>query len=177
MGRDKALIPHPKGGYWLTHTVDLCLQLGLEAVVVSSSSSHHALVSKLEGVDCKLDPSPGKGPLAAMLAMFDQDEAQGWLTLPVDMPWLETELLVALIAAWNEQPSLAVVAHDGHTLQPLFGIYPNASLYRDSIKSQISADERSWMKWLERVPYRTLGFQAEFLRNANCPADLAPFGT
>jgi molybdopterin-guanine dinucleotide biosynthesis protein A len=93
------------------------------------------------------------------------------------MPWLETELLVALIAAWNEQPSLAVVAHDGHTLQPLFGIYPNSPLYRDSIKSQMSADERSWMKWLERVPYRTLGFQAEFLRNANCPADLAPFGT
>lgn len=172
MGRDKALIPHPQGGCWLTHSIGLCHQQGLMVDVVSSNSNHHLLASTLEGVACRSDPFPGKGPLAALSGVFGKATVMGLLVLPVDMPWLESQTVIKLIRAWKEQSSLAMVSHDGIRLQPLFAIYPNDSFYRETILAQLASDQLSMLDWLKKVPYRTLVFPEGSLRNANCPADL-----
>lgn len=103
MGRDKSLLTHPQGGCWLTHSIGLCRHLDLPVDVVSSISSHRQLVSTLEGVDCKSDPFPGQGPLAALSAVFGQAKVLALLVLPVDMPCLDSSTLVRLIHAWQEQ--------------------------------------------------------------------------
>ncbi|MDB4655069.1 NTP transferase domain-containing protein [bacterium] len=111
----------------LDHSIGLCRCLDLPVDVVSSISTHHQLASRFDGVECRSDPFPGQGPLAALSAVFGQENVLASLVLPVDMPWLESWALVQLIRAWQEQPSLAVVSHDSTQLQPLFAIYPNDS--------------------------------------------------
>ncbi len=172
MGQDKSLLAHPHGGCWLTHSIGVCRYLDLPVDVVSSIPRHRQLVSTLEGVECRSDPSPGQGPLAALSAVFGQAKVLAFLVLPVDMPCLDASILVRLIHAWQEQPSLAVVSHDGNQLQPLFAIYPNHSVYRDALWSQLAAEQLSMHDWLERVPYRVLALPYRALRNLNCPADL-----
>ncbi|NKB75023.1 MAG: NTP transferase domain-containing protein [Synechococcus sp. s2_metabat2_7] len=172
MGQDKSLLAHPHGGCWLTHSIGLCRYLDLPVDVVSSIPRHRQLVSTLEGVECRSDSSPGQGPLAALSAVFGQAKVLAFLVLPVDMPCLDASILVRLIHAWQEQPSLAVVSHDGSQLQPLFAIYPNHSVYRDALWSQLAAEQLSMHDWLERVPYRVLALPYGALRNLNCPADL-----
>ena len=172
MGRDKSLIPHPLGGSWLSHSIGLCRRLDLPVDVVSSISSHHQLASRFDGVECRTDPFPGQGPLAALSAVFGQENVLASLVLPVDMPWLESWALVQLIRAWQEQPSLAVVSHDSTQLQPLFAIYPNDDMYREALLRQLADHQLSMHDWLRWVPYRVLALPKGALRNVNCPADL-----
>ncbi|WP_250394968.1 molybdenum cofactor guanylyltransferase [Synechococcus sp. MU1655] len=172
MGRDKALIPHPQGGCWLTRSIELSRKQGLAVHVVSSHSSHDLLASALDGVTCRSDPFPGMGPLAALSAVFGKTKALGLLVMPVDMPWLESTTLDQLIGVWKENPSVAVVSHDGNRLQPLFAIYPNDSVYRTTMLLQLASDQLRMLDWLHQVPYQTLVLPEALLRNANCPADL-----
>ena len=172
MGRDKALIPHPQGGCWLTRSIELSRKQGLAVHVISSHSSHDLLASALDGVTCRSDPFPGMGPLAALSAVFGKTKALGLLVMPVDMPWLESTTLDQLIGVWKENPSVAVVSHDGNRLQPLFAIYPNDSVYRTTMLLQLASDQLSMLDWLHQVPYQTLVLPEALLRNANCPADL-----
>ena len=172
MGRDKALIPHPQGGCWLTRSIELSRKQGLAVHVVSSHSSHDLLASALDGVTCRSDPFPGMGPLAALSAVFGKTKALGLLVMPVDMPWLESTTLDQLIGVWRENPSVALVTHDGNRLQPLFAIYPNDSVYRTTMLLQLASDQLRMLDWLHQVPYQTLVLPEALLRNANCPADL-----
>jgi molybdopterin-guanine dinucleotide biosynthesis protein A len=110
--------------------------------------------------------------LAALSAVFGQENVLASLVLPVDMPWLESWVLIQLIRAWQEQPSLAVVSHDSTQLQPLFAIYPNDSIYRETLLRQLADHRLSMHDWLGRVPYRVLALPKGALRNVNCPADL-----
>ena len=172
MGRDKALIPHPQGGCWLTRSIELSRKQGLAVHVISSHSSHDLLASALDGVTCRSDPFPGMGPLAALSAVFGKTKALGLLVMPVDMPWLESTTLDQLIGVWRENPSVALVTHDGNRLQPLFAIYPNDSVYRTTMLLQLASDQLRMLDWLHQVPYQTLVLPEALLRNANCPADL-----
>ena len=172
MGRDKALIPHPQGGCWLTRSIELSRKQGLAVHVVSSHSSHDLLASALDGVTCRSDPFPSKGPLAALSAVFGKTKALGLLVMPVDMPWLESTTLDQLIGVWRENPSVALVSHDGNRLQPLFAIYPNDSVYRTTMLLQLASDQLRMLDWLHQVPYQTLVLPEALLRNANYPADL-----
>ena len=104
--------------------------------------------------------------------MFGQENVLASLVLPVDMPWLESWALVQLIRAWQEQPSLAVVSHDSTQLQPLFAIYPNDSMYRETLLRQLADHRLSMHDWLARIPYRVLALPKGVLRNVNCAADL-----
>ena len=171
MGRDKALIAHPRGGCWLTRSVDLCQQQGLSVHVVSPHLSHHKLVSTIEGVIARSEPLRGRGPLAALASVFGVSNAKALLVMPVDMPWLESETLVQLIQMWSEHPSMALVSHDGSRHQPLFAVYPNESVYRATMSSQLISNELSMFSWLCKVPYQTLVFPEARLRNVNYPED------
>ena len=154
MGRDKALLPHPNGGVWLSELVNQLRALSLPVVVVSGHSSHQQLLHGRVGVDLLDEQPAGLGPLHALgqlVAAEPQQEA--WLVVPVDMPLLSAAVLKRLIQVWELDPHQAAVAADGQRLQPLLGIYPSSDVFTASLRQQLSEGDRRWMHWLERIPY------------------------
>jgi molybdopterin-guanine dinucleotide biosynthesis protein A len=152
MGRDKALMPHPRGGVWLTVLLDQLSALALPVVVVSGHADHAEMVRCRDGVSFLQDPRSCNGPLQAMAQVLSPDMNQPVMVLPVDMPRLTTEVL---------------------RLQPLLGIYPSGSPFQSTLVSQLKGEEWSWHAWLNCIPYRPVSLPAQALLNANCPEDLA----
>ncbi|WP_071991459.1 molybdenum cofactor guanylyltransferase [Synechococcus sp. CC9616] len=173
MGRDKALMPHPRGGVWLTVLLDQLSALALPVVVVSGHADHAEMVRCRDGVSFLQDPRSCNGPLQAMAQVLSPDMNQPVMVLPVDMPRLTTEVLRCLIKVWAMEPQVAAVAHDGEQLQPLLGIYPSGSPFQSTLVSQLKGEEWSWHAWLNCIPYRPVSLPAQALLNANCPEDLA----
>lgn len=174
MGCDKALLPHPNGGVWLSELVSQLRALSLSVVVVTGHSSHQQLLHGRTGVELLAEQPAGLGPLHALgqlVAAEPQQEA--WLVVPVDMPLLSSAVLKRLIQAWKLDPCQAAVADDGQRLQPLLGIYPTSEVFAASLHQQLSEGDRRWMHWLERIPYRAVLFGADQLRNFNAVSDLA----
>ena len=174
MGRDKALLPHPNGGVWLSELVTQLRALSLPVVVVSGHNSHQQLLQGQAGVELLDEQPAGLGPLHALgqlVAAEPQQEA--WLVVPVDMPLLSAALLKRLIQAWELDPNQAAVAADGQRLQPLLGIYPTSAVFTASLRQQLSERDRRWMHWLERIPYRPVQLATDQLRNFNAVSDLA----
>ncbi|WP_255613588.1 molybdenum cofactor guanylyltransferase [Synechococcus sp. MU1617] len=173
MGRDKALLPHPSGGVWLTALVDQLLPLGHPVQVLSRHAAHAELLAHRPGCSVLLELPPWNGPLQALAKVLSPMPGEALLVLPVDMPLLRTAVVQQLIAAWNRAPEQASVAHDGQRLQPLLAVIPSGSPFRSCLDQQLQRGELRWMDWLTRVPHQTVRLPAEALLNANCPADLA----
>ena len=173
MGRDKALIPHSRGGVWLTFLLDQLSDLALPVVVVSGHGEHAEMVRCRDGVSFLQDPGACNGPLHAVAQVLSPDMHQPLMVLPVDMPRLTTEVLRRLIKVWAMEPQVAAVAHDGEQLQPLLGIYPSGSPFQSTLVSQLKREEWSWHAWLNCIPYRSVALPAQALLNANSPEDLA----
>ena len=174
MGRDKALLPHPNGGVWLSELVNQLRALSLPVVVVSGHSSHQQLLHGRAGVELLAEQPAGLGPLHALGQLVEAEPQQeAWLVVPVDMPLLTSAVLNRLIQAWELDPCQASVADDGQRLQPLLGIYPTSEVFAASLHEQLSEGDRRWMHWLERIPYRSVQFPADQLRNFNGHSDLA----
>ena len=173
MGRDKALIPHPFGGVWLTALLDRLQALALPVVVVSGHRSHADLLCGRDGVTVLEEPVPWHGPLRAFAQVLSPELHRPLMVLPVDMPRLNTEVLQHLIAVWATSPQIAAVAHDGERLQPLLGIYPSGSPFQPMLRSQLNSKQWSWHAWLECIDYQSVALPADALLNANCPEDLA----
>ena len=174
MGRDKALLPHPNGGVWLSELVNQLLALSLPVVLVSGHSSHQQLLHGRAGVELLAEQPAGLGPLHALGQLVEAGPQQeAWLVVPVDMPLLTSAVLNRLIQDWELDPCQAAVADDGQRLQPLLGIYPTSEVFAASLHEQLSEGDRRWMHWLERIPYRSVQFPADQLRNFNGHSDLA----
>ena len=174
MGRDKALLPHPSGGVWLSVLVNQLRALALPVVVVSGHSAHHQLLRGCAGVDLLAEEPAGLGPLHALGQLLEADPQQeAWLVVPVDMPLLSAALLERLIQVWSLDPDQAAVADDGQRLQPLLGIYPASDVFASTLREQLSQGDRRWLHWLERIPHRAVQLPADQLRNVNAVSDLA----
>ena len=173
MGRDKALLPHPSGGVWLTALVDQLLPLGYPVQVLSRHPEHAEVLGLRPGCSVLLEPPPWNGPLQALAKVLPPLPGEALLVLPVDMPRLRTAVFHQLIAAWNRAPEQAAVAHDGQRLQPLLAVIPSTSSFRSCLDQQLQRGELRWMDWLTRVPYQSVPLPAEALLNANCSEDLA----
>lgn len=174
MGRDKALLPHPNGGVWLSELVSQLHALALPVVVVSGHTTHHQLLRGRAGVDLLVEEPAGLGPLHALGQLLTAEPQQeAWLVVPVDMPLLSAAVLKRLIQAWELDPNQAAVAADGQRLQPLLGIYPTSEVFAATLHGQLLDGDRRWMHWLERIPYRPVLLAADQLRNFNAVSDLA----
>ena len=89
MGRDKALL-EVNGHTLIDHMIELLHSLALKDIYVSGN---------YEGYKCLPDQHPGKGPAAAMVDILKTlpPETKGILVVPVDMPFLTTEILEELM--------------------------------------------------------------------------------
>ena len=173
MGRDKALLPHQKGGVWLTAMIEQLMPLGLPIVVVSRHQVHADVLAHQSDLKFVLEPPPWNGPLQALNFVLSSGSDGAWLVLPVDMPRLTTVVFQQLIDAWRRHPNKVAVAHDGERLQPLLAIIPSGSPFRTSLSEQLSLDCYRWLDWLDRVPYESVVLPSGCLLNANQPKDLS----
>ena len=173
MGTDKALLPHPRGGSWLTGLVDQLVALSLDVVVVTGHSAHAAQLLGKAAVSLVQEPPPWHGPLQALSHVLSPQPGHPLLVVPVDMPCLSTVVLRELISRWQSQPGLAAVAHDGHCCQPLLGIYPSGSPFHPSLVDQLARGEHRWQAWLQSIPHQLVRLPSPALLNANSPGELA----
>ena len=172
MGRDKALLHHPKGGVWLTAMIDQLMPLGLPVVVVSRYQVHADVLAHQSGVNVLVEPPPWNGPLQALNCVLSSGSGTAWLVLPVDMPRLTTVVFRQLIDAWRRHPNRVAVAHDGERLQPLLAIIPSGAPFETCLLEQLSRGCYRWLDWLERVPYESVVLPSECLLNINQSKDL-----
>ena len=173
MGHDKAALPHPSGGSWLSHAAALLSQVCPSVAVCSQHSRHADLITGLERVALTLEPAPAQGPLHALPLILPRGSESALLVAPVDMPQLNRCTLEALIAQWRHSPCQAAVAHDGERLQPLLGIYPGGSEQRTGLAEVLASGERRWQAWLATIPHQAVVLPAQPLINANTPAERA----
>ncbi len=173
MGQDKALLPHPNGGVWLTDLVDQVRHLGLPLKVVSRYSAHADQLADRPDVVVLQEPPPWQGPLQALGHVLPLTPVEALLVLPVDMPRLSAAVMQQLITAWHEQPDQIAVAQDGKRLQPLLAVIPTGEPFQNRLAEQLACGDRRWMAWLALVPHRPVALPPQALLNANYPEDLA----
>ena len=173
MGRDKALLPHPHGGVWLTALVDQLIAVPLPVLVVSRHAEHRRLLQGRPQVDVMVESPPFAGPLRALAKVLQPEPGHPLLVTPVDMPALSSAVVLQLIHAWQRDPDCAAVADDGQRLQPLLGIYPSGAPFATALDLQLRQGERRWLSWLAQIPHQRVRLSATALRNVNAPSDLS----
>ncbi|MCT0207289.1 molybdenum cofactor guanylyltransferase [Synechococcus sp. CS-1332] len=176
MGTDKALLPHPTGGTWLEFSLAQLAALPLPITLVSHHRAHQALARPLrdglgDAISVLEEPPPREGPLLALDRLMQLYPDDDLLLCPVDMPWLETAALQALVAAATSPAAPAAIhlAHDGRRLQPLLGIYPAHASRRQGLRAFTAAGGRRLQDWLAGEEVVAEPLPAAGLRNANRP--------
>lgn len=172
MGFDKALIPHPRGGVWLTALIEELLKLSLPLIVVSRHQAHKELLIEYKDLFFLQEPPPWNGPLQALSRVLSDQPGQPLLVLPIDMPCLTGDVLQVLIEAWRNNPDQVAVAHDGKQLQPMLAVIPSAVPFQPLLMEQIGRGELRWQDWLVKVPFQHVALPPDSLLNANRPEDL-----
>ncbi|MCP9859206.1 MULTISPECIES: molybdenum cofactor guanylyltransferase [unclassified Cyanobium] len=178
MGTDKALLPHPAGGTWLEFSLAQLAALPLPITLVSHHRAHLALAQPLrdglgEAITVLEEPPPRQGPLLALDRLMQHHRDQHLLLCAVDMPWLQTAALKALVAAAMipTGPVAIHLAHDGQRLQPLLGVYPAHASRRQGLRAFTVAGGRRLQDWLAGEAVVAVPLPPAGLRNANRPDD------
>lgn len=110
------------------------------------------------------------GPLAGLLAGLDAAQTEWLVCAPCDAPHLPLDLVACLLAARDDQQTLAVMPRSGDgRLQPLFALL-HTSL-RGSLASALAQGQRRVADWMLSHPHRIVDIQDEFM-NLNTRAEL-----
>ena len=92
MGQNKAFLEFG-GRHLVQHMMDILRDLGLKDVFISGS---------LDGYPCLPDDSPFSGPAQAIKSVLRQKpNYEGYLFIPIDMPFLSKEILRLLLEQKN----------------------------------------------------------------------------
>jgi molybdopterin-guanine dinucleotide biosynthesis protein A len=130
MGCDKAsLVVFGGGPTQAQRAVGLLRKICARTCI--SLRSGQAVPTGLDGMPVLLDSPLAKGPLAGILAAFEEDPGAAWLVLACDLPFVSEELLAPLVArhAAGEVPPFLAFASSGDGLpEPLCAIYGPAAL-------------------------------------------------
>ena len=174
MGRDKALIPHPRGGTLLGHLCRVATSTGLPVVTYSRleqrlqdhTATELAAIPQLQWL---LEMPPCGGPLLALARLQRHFPAEALLLLACDLPRLTTTLLLRLLA--EPLPRRAVrLYRDAHRWHPLVGAY-GPDLQPD-LEAALARGVRSFKSWLPGVAVEWLQAEPQWLMNCNSPVDL-----
>nr|WP_225867655.1 molybdenum cofactor guanylyltransferase [Cyanobium sp. NIES-981] len=172
MGQDKALLPHPAGGTWLSRTVELLADLQAPLTVCSHHRRHRQLLHGLsQRVEITEEPVPGQGPLNALHHLMGLHPGEDLLICAVDMPWLDPASLHILLAARQQAPDAVLVATDGDRLHPLLGIYPATPSRHSSLERFLALGGRSMLGWLGGQPFTGVTLDPRALANCNRPEE------
>lgn len=164
-GRDKAFLLLA-GRPLIAHVTDrLAPQVSALAVNLTAGAA-------LPGVAVLTDPVAGQpGPLAGVLAAMDWAAARGAdrvVTVPVDAPFLPSDLVARLAAA----PGAAVAADADGTWHPTVAIWPVAEA--GTLAGALARGTRRVRAFAEAIGAVPVAFpDPAAFRNLNTPEDLA----
>lgn len=174
MGRDKSLLPHPRGGTFWRYAVDrmeplcvsVCLSRSGSSLSTPDTERPYAVIE-----DEALEAGPCAG-VAAALQYAMRNHFPAILVTPVDMPFLTTDDLRPLCHQWQNNHHQLVVGmdHDGRRLQPLVAIYPVK--FATELTSLADGKDRSLYRWLTMQSPVTVPLSPTACRNINTPEDL-----
>ncbi len=157
MGRDKALLPHWRGGTFLDYAIAQVGELTAQVIVA--------------GRDLP-DEVPGLGPVGGLVTALRFAAINGYsaiLVTPLDMPRLAADdLRRMVVAASEEMPTCA--SFDGVAIEPLVAIYPVALL--SELEAVANSPRRSVSGWLQFREVHKVLLPATANANVNLPADL-----
>ena len=174
MGRDKALLPHPEGGTWLSRSLQLLAKLDAPITLLSRWPAHLALAEALAlpNLSAIPEPPPWEGPLLALHRLMELHPDERLLLCPVDMPWLTLDALTTLRQAGMDDQQRIQLADDGSRCQPLLAFYPVDGAIRNSLAAEIASGQRRLQGWLAGQPCRRVGLDAAALHNVNRTEEL-----
>jgi len=113
-----------------------------------------------------------EGPLAGLQRALENSPDMPVLVVPCDAPLFPAQLATRLWTAYQDNRYLAVIPHDGTRLQPLFGLFPPASL--ESLTHYLSTGQRKVETWVTSLPHKVVDFseQSAHFLNINTTDDL-----
>ena len=122
------------------------------------------------------EPEQYLGPLAGIDSAFRQCDSDWLLTVPVDCPFLPTDLAARLCRAIGSSGRPLAVAHDGQGWQPAFCLLHRG--LQASLAGFLAAGNRKTVDWQRSHDPARADFsdQPEAFVNLNTPADLRQAG-
>ena len=164
MGRDKAGLPHPTKGTFLTHAIERLQSLCAETCLSGSVAQE---VNQI----VLPDPLPNRGPVLGITTALSYAKANGFgacLITPIDTPNLQTEDLQLLVDRWKT--SSALVVAESTRVEPLIAVYPTCGL--ESLCRLAYSKNRRLYNWIESQRCETVQLPAKSCLNVNHPGDL-----
>ncbi len=166
MGRDKAMLPHPAGGTYLTQAIER-LKTVCHEVAVSAAAP---LADRFTLVDAFPAGGPSVG-IATALQYAAANRYNACVFTPIDTPALQSEDLQCLITAWRSH--LGIVLATSSQLEPLIGVYSVG--VAPEIQTLAQSDRRSLTRYFQSQSppkHQTVSLTPEHCRNVNRPEDL-----
>lgn len=113
------------------------------------------------------------GPLAGILSVMMQSEAEIILAMPCDSPLFTTAYLQRLLDAMNTGQTEIAVAFDGERLQPVF--LAIKSNLESSLKTYLNSGQRKIDRWLQQHRMTAVDFHEfpEIFLNINTLQELS----
>lgn len=99
------------------------LEPACHSVIVVGRPEYDHLLKKTGPVILDKPEFAGLGPLAGIYSVMDAYDADQYMILPCDMPYISSDIMNALLASYDGEDVLAVEA-DGHD-HPLVAVYSN----------------------------------------------------
>ena len=154
-GLDKGLVTLA-GKPMVKYALDVLMPL-VDAVVINANRS----VEEYQqfGVPVILDTLSGhQGPLAGLSAGINALECDYVVMCPCDSPFMQSELIEALINGCVENNADIAVPHDGERLQPVFCVVHRR--VAESLNVFLDSGERKIDRWFSNHEIHTLDAKA-----------------
>jgi len=173
MGKDKAFIKY-KNKRFIEVAIDLINPFCSEILISGSTDKYSDIGYKVvedKYLDC--------GPVSGIYSCLTESANDYCLILPVDMPFISSELISHIIKNAHNSKISAVILPNGH-IEPLCAIYPKS--IASEIKIHIENGDFKLINILKNLSFKTilinesLDFYNKMLfANINTPADKAQF--
>lgn len=168
-GSDKAFAVY-EGKFFYEKAVD-AFSTVTETIIVAARKESKQKISADVHVIVDLDEVSGLGPLAGIYSVMEAVDADAYIVLPCDMPYIEGIHLARLYALLGQEDILLV--EDGGRRQPFPGIYKGN--VKPFIKELLAARKLRMSELYELVQVRCVRSDAvtsspeQVFRNINTP--------
>ena len=169
MGSDKCLL-QVDGVACIQRVAMTLAEAGLEPIRISGASPEHmerygrVLDSSLQ-VEWVVDSNPHAGPIEAILDALTDPFCNDPLQIaPVDVPWLEMEILIDLERGIGDC-KVAIPVCSGRT-------HPLLALVRPEVAGLVGRNRRPLREQFHEMDHVLVEVSEEVVRNINRPSDL-----
>lgn len=169
MGKDKSMLDYhgmPQRDYVFQLLNNFCQKVYTSVGKASKTVANHSTIE---------DAFEMKGPLNAILSAFKQEPSVAWITVPVDMPYIDANIIQYLVDNRNVYKTATCFYDSGDQQpEPLLTIWePKADALLKDFFGQGRISPREFLKstniQLLNIPDK------KALMNVNTPEDLEAF--